>query len=172
MEKRVFLAIFLSFAVLALYQAYFAPAPPPQPQAQKTAPAGQAATGPASSPGASSAPTPAGTPASSTPVAAAPVVGDAEAKDIVVETDSVSAVFTTKGAALKSWKLKRYFDHARQSLELIPQNIPDPFPRPFSVAVDDPNVSGVLRSALYRPSVESLSLDGGSGTLEFAYEDA
>ena len=29
MEKRVFLAIFLSFAVLAVYQAYFAPAPTP-----------------------------------------------------------------------------------------------------------------------------------------------
>ena len=38
MEKRVFLAIFLSFLVLAAYQAYFAPATPPPAVTEPVAP--------------------------------------------------------------------------------------------------------------------------------------
>ena len=170
MEKRVFLAIFLSFGVLALYQAYFAPpVPAPRPAVTETsAPTAQPAAAPAAS-------APAGTP---TTVAAAPaasavraVVADTAARDIAVETDTVSAVFSTKGGALKSWKLKRYFDGARQPLELVPQNMPDSFPKPLSIATDDASVSATLRAALYKPSAESLTLGAGAGVLEFEYQD-
>src|SRR5262245_35763460 len=120
MEKRVFLAIFLSFAVLALYQAFLAPKPPPaatnasQPGATAAAPAtGTGSTQPAPAPSQPEAP------------GAAPVVGDTSARDIRVETDTVSAVLSTRGAILKSWKLKRYLTADQQPLELIPQEIPD-----------------------------------------------
>jgi YidC/Oxa1 family membrane protein insertase len=170
MEKRVFLAIFLSFGVLALYQAYFAPpvAPPPA----QSAPA---ATAPAANP-APAAPAPAATqpPAAApaaTPPAATAIVSDASARDIPVETDTVSAVFSSQGGVLKSWKLKHYLNGG-QPLELVPQNLPDQFAKPLAIAVDDPNVSATLRAALFKPSVDSLSLGSGGGVLEFAYQDA
>ena len=163
MEKRVFLAIFLSFAVLAIYQTYFAPPPPPQvKQAAPPAPPATPAATPAGAGAASSPPAP----AAAAP-AAAPVVGDSAARDVVVESDTVSAVFTTRGATLKSWKLKRYFNGQRQPLELVPQDIPDSFPRPFTLAVDDATVSATLRAALFQPSVEALTIGSGTGTLKF-----
>ncbi len=167
MEKRVFLAIFLSFGVLALYQAYFSP-PSPQPQQAPPVASAPPAAAPAVTPGATPAPA---TTAGRTG-AATPIVSDAAARDIAVETDTVSAVFSTQGAVLKNWKLKRYFDVSGQPLELVPQNIPDPFPKPFSIATDDAKVAATLRSALYMPSADALTLGPGSGALEFEYQDA
>ena len=167
MEKRVFLAILISFGILAVYQAYFAP-PPPAPPAPSAVsapstppvPAASNSVAPAS-PVQSAAPTP----------GAAPAVPDTAARDILVDTDTVSAVFTTRGGVLKSWKLKRYHGEDGKPLELIPQNLPETFERPFALAVDDANVSAVLRSAVYQTSTESLTLGAGSGTLEFVYND-
>ena len=171
MEKRVFLAILISFGILALYQAYFAP-PVPVPPAQSAAstPTSQPAPAtPSSSTSAIAPPTqPPGTPGGS---AAAPAVPEVAARDITLETDTVSAVFTTRGGVMKSWKLKRYRGDDGKPLELIPQNLPETFERPFALAVDDASVSAVLRSAAYTPSAESLTLAAGSGTLEFVYDD-
>ena len=176
MEKRVFLAIFLSFAVLVVYQAYFSPPPPAAGQEKTNAsPIAKAPGTPAAvPPGQPSAPAPAPAPAppASQPAASPADVSAAAAQDIVVETDTVSAVFTTHGAALKSWKLKRYFDAEHRPLDLVPANIPDSFARPFTLATDDPAVSATLASALFKPSAESLSLGKGAGTLEFEYQDA
>jgi YidC/Oxa1 family membrane protein insertase len=170
MEKRVFLAIFLSFGVLALYQAYFAPpVPAPQQAAQVATP--PPATPPASTAPAASAGASAPTAAAPTAPAAAAIVSDAAARDIAVETSTVSAVFSSQGAVLKSWKLKQYLN-AGHPLELIPQNLPDQFPKPLSVAVDDPAVSAKLRAALFKPSADSLSLGAAGGTLEFEYQEA
>ena len=120
MEKRVFLAIFLSFLVLVIYETQFAPKPAVVPPAATTAsPVASPAPGPAA------APTPASgaatAPAAPTPApGAAPAVPDANARDVIVETDSVTAVFSTQGAALKSYRLRRYADARGESLELVP----------------------------------------------------
>src|SRR5437899_12600825 len=102
MEKRVFLAIFLSFAVLALYQAYLAPTLTPGSNERATQPTAAAPTTNATPTGQ---PAPAAPPAEA-PSAAVPEVADGTARDISVETDTVSAVFSTRGAVLKSWRLK------------------------------------------------------------------
>jgi YidC/Oxa1 family membrane protein insertase len=163
MEKRVFLAIILSFVILTMFQTYVVPPPPPTPGA---APQTPAATPPVlTSTGTTSAPTP-------TP-AAAPVVGDVAARDIVVETDAVRAVFTTEGAALKSWRLKRYFDSRGEPLELIPEGLPENHPRAFTMATDQDPVSATLLRAKFRPSAEGpLSLGSAPGMLSFEYQDA
>ena len=165
MEKRVFLAIFLSFGILALYQAYFAPKPTPETAQTAAPPTGAAKSGAASSP-------PAAVQSSAPASTAAPIVADTIARDIVVETDTVSAVFTTRGGALKSWRLNRYFNAEHNPLELVPQAIPDPSPLPFTLATDDGGVSATLRTALFRPSVTSLSLGAAPGLLTFDYQDA
>jgi YidC/Oxa1 family membrane protein insertase len=168
MEKRVFLAIFLSFLVLAGYQAYFAPAPPPPGTGETGTPSpavpspdqsGSAANVPQTVVEAAPAPT------------AAPLVADAAARDIVVETDTVRAVFSTAGATLKSWKLKRYLEDGAP-LELVPTDVPPTYPRPFTLSTNDAALSKTLETALFRPSAEGLSLGSAPGTLTFQYRDA
>ena len=169
MEKRVFLAIFLSFGILAVYQTYVVP--PPQPPVSTPMPVGPV-EGPALTPQT-------GAPASTTAPAAAPVpaaqtlVADDMARDIIVDTDTVRAVFNSEGATLKSWRLKRYSDARGEPLELVPEALPPNYPRPFSLATDTDAVSAVLISAKFRPSASGpLSLGAASGTLSFEYQDA
>src|SRR5262249_49848410 len=127
MERRVLVAIFLSLLVLYGYQALFVkPAPkPPATQSASTSPGPENGPGPGQS-AATSAPSTGGTPtqAPSAPLATA-VVGDAVERDIRVETRDVIAVFTNRGARLRSWRLKRYLDPAKQPQELVDRSIPN-----------------------------------------------
>ena len=108
MEKRVFLAIFLSFVVLAIYQTIVPSTPPAKPaSAQVVVPTASDA-----SPTSAATPTPSVDPAQAAQAAqqtagALPVVADASARDIIVETDTVRAVFSSAGGTLRSWKLKK-----------------------------------------------------------------
>lgn len=169
MEKRVFLAIFLSFVILAVYQTVFAPppvkpaAPPPSQAVQPQAGTSGAAAAPAAS---------AALPASVSPApAAATLVGDTAVRDIVVETDAVRAVFSTAGATLRSWKLKHYLEGG-QPLELVPAEVPESLPRPFTLSTDDAGLSKTLAAALFKPSADRLTLGAAPGTLSFEYRDA
>lgn len=163
MEKRVFLAIFLSFGILAVYQTYIVPPPAPVPL-QTSAPQSAPAL------------TPSATPAETAAVAAelpAAVVGDAVAREIVVETDAIRAVFSTEGATLRSWRLKNYFDAAGEPLELVPRELPANYLHPFTLAVDQDDVSKVLAVAKFRASADGpLVLGSAAGTLSFEYQDA
>ena len=166
MEKRVFIAVLLSFLILAGYQAYFAPPP-----ANPTAPAPAVSVPPspsntAATTGSVPSLNPAGTPAPAK--AATAVVGDEHARDIVVDTDDVVAVFSTEGAVLTSWKLKHYLASpdskgASGLLDLVPSDVPGD--KPFTLRTDDAATSAILAQALYRPSVDHLLLGSSSGTL-------
>lgn len=174
MEKRVFIAIFLCFAVLALYQAYFGP-PPPADTVADTPPREVATAENPVTEGAAPLGDPApsdSAPAVPTPPAVQTLVADIAARDIIVETDTVRAVFTSAGATLKSWRLKRYLDETGEPLELVPQDLPPRFERPFTLSTDDPAISSVLATALFEPSETQLSLGSTAGTLEFRYRDA
>lgn len=167
MEKRVFLAIFLSFIVLAVYQSYFAP-PPTAPVADSAqAPATAAVPAPAAGPATAATPPP----VESAP-AAAVRIGDTEARDVVVETDAIEAVFSTRGASLKSWRLRHYVNPQGDLVDLVPQDLPaGTFDQPFTIVTEDAKESAALAGALFRPSVTSLSLGSTTGTLSFEYED-
>ena len=170
MEKRVLLAIILSFIVLYGYQALFPPKPP-----QRTAPP------PTAAPSATqqTPPAQAGTPTAQpeqAPEAAAPepaaVVGDAEERDIRFENEAVSGVFSTRGAVLKSWRLKKYQDASGRPLELVPQDVPPGTLRPFTLSVPDAGVTATLRRALFKPDAADVQVRGGPATLSFEYQDA
>jgi YidC/Oxa1 family membrane protein insertase len=177
-EKRVFLAIFLCFIVLAVYQAMFAPPPPPpvdrSAQTQPAAPA----PNPAAPAGGQTAP-PVGvipaTPPAEARADVAPLVADTAARDVVVDTNDVHAVFSTEGAVLTSWQLKHYLDTVEgrigQPLELIPQDIPKGLARPFTIATDDPKLTAKLASVFYLPSATNLILGAETGVLTFEYKD-
>jgi YidC/Oxa1 family membrane protein insertase len=142
MERRVLLAIFLSFIVLYAYQALFVK-PVPKPA---TAPAGSAATpAPAAQP-----PAPVESePAVAAAVSATPLVGDESERDVRVETHDVVAVFTNRGARLKSWRLKRYQDLKHEPVELISHEFGDKQPLPFSLRVPSESQTKTLNGVLY-----------------------
>ena len=171
MEKRVLLAVVLSFVVLYGYQALF---PPPKPQPKAAAASSQAAGGAQGKAAGSSSPvaeaqTP---PAAPAQPAAAALVADTEERDVTFENESVTAVFTTRGGALKSWRLKKYQDEAHGPLELVPQAVPAGTVRPFTIAVQDRAVSTTLAQALFKPSATAVRATSAPATLTFDYQDA
>ncbi len=176
MERRVLLAIFLSFLVLYVYQALVVK-PVPKP-------AGARAGAPASSPGPAAASQATPSPESQTPPNAAPavpappsvpqaaaLVGETSERDVRIETANFIAVFTNRGARLKSWRLKKYLDRDRQPQELVEQSLPTQ-PLPFTLRTSDDQVNATINGALYKAA------DAPNGTLtsatdvRFEYRDS
>ena len=150
MERRVLLAIFLSFLVLYVYQALVVkPVPKPVLAPGIETAAGNATASPDAVP-----PIPApGTPAEARPPASTapapqPLVADAAERDVRVETQDVIAVFTNRGGRLKSWRLKHYFDQERQPQELIENRVPSQ-PLPFTLRTADEATTNLLNGSLY-----------------------
>jgi hypothetical protein len=52
------------------------------------------------------------------------VTPSAPAREIEIDNADVHAVFTTRGAVLKSWRLKKYRDESNQPLEMIAGHAP------------------------------------------------
>src|SRR5258705_9302587 len=126
MERRVLIAIFLSFLVLYVYQALLVKPAPKQVN-------GPAATSSTAGNRAPNAGPPDGSslrtltqPPAVAPEAAA-LVGDTVERDIRVETRDLIAVFTNRGGRLKSWRLKHYLDQHKEPQELVENSEPKPF---------------------------------------------
>jgi YidC/Oxa1 family membrane protein insertase len=106
MEKRALVAVAISFAILLVYQYFFVKPVPPQ--KDQKAQLVEQNTEPASV-----APQPA-------PVKVAPAKSiSSDGKDIRIETELYSAVFTTKGATLKQYNLKKYKDKDGNNVSLL-----------------------------------------------------
>ena len=99
------------------------------------------------------------------------IAADAEQDIKVTIGESVEAVFSNRGATLKSWKLKHYKDGTGQSLELIPSNIQGAV-QPFTLEFDDAATTAKLRDALFKPEQSSLTVGTSPATLAFEYRDA
>ena len=63
----------------------------------------------------------------------AATVSEASAREIVVETTKVKAVFSNRGATIVHWILKEYRDDAGQPLDLVPANAGADAIRPFAL---------------------------------------
>src|SRR5260221_190967 len=188
MERRVLLAIFLSFIVLYAYQALFVKPVPKPPTATgastTTATTGPATTGaPTTTPPTPTSSSPSGQaalpPAAAKPEPAAspaakPLVSDASERDVRVETRDVIAVFTNRGARLKSWRLKHYQDEKREPVELVSHEFGEKQPLPFSLRMPSETETKTLNSALY--SVAGAPPDTAPVTaptqLTFEYRDS
>ena len=176
MERRVLIAVFLSFLVLYGYQTFFVPPAQPQP-ASSAQPAGASVAVPAPNAAAAGASTPA-TPAASPAAAAAPepaaVTTEAGERRIIVNTATVEATLTNEGGRVLSWRLKEYRDDHGEPLDLVPSNVPANEPKPFSLQVNDEQITKRLNSAIYRVSGDAggrLDATKSAATLVFEFED-
>jgi YidC/Oxa1 family membrane protein insertase len=170
MERRVLIAILLSFVVVYAYQALLPPEPVPPPGAARP----EASSQPSApfQPATTAAVQPPEQQAAGAAGDIQPLVADTSERDIVVESAAVRAVVTTRGAELKSWRLKKFFDQAGQPLELVPSAVPSGQPLPFALSVGDGQIDGRLRRALYRPSADRLTVGPAGSSLSFEYRDA
>jgi YidC/Oxa1 family membrane protein insertase len=166
MEKRLILAIVLSFAVLVLYQLVFVKKPPPQEPIPAAAseiekPLKQE-------------------PIQKKPLAIEeseekkdiqPVAGEHE-EEIIVDTLLYRAVWINRGAQLKSWRLKEYKDENKENLELISVRSMELDRYPFLMSTDDPDFDSTINNTLYKSSKYRLELaEGEEGELRFEYAD-
>lgn len=174
MEKRVLLAIVLSFLVLVLYQAVFVkkkPLPESQPeqlaevekkpdqQIFKRKPA-----------------IPTESPQEAAPVeekrSLEPVSGQSE-EQILIDTSLYQAVWSNSGGVLKSWKLKKHKDENMEDLELVSLLSSETNIYPFFLSTGDSTFDDTINTALYKYSDLKLVLENNqTGELHFHYADS
>ncbi len=177
MERRVLVSIFLSFLVIYVWQAiFFKPVKKPAPSTATGTTIGATTESPTAPLTVTSSPSPSPErrPEPSPPIPTA-VVGEARERNIRVETEDVIAVFTNRGARLKSWRLKSYGDARKEPLELVAQSLQAEQPLPFSLRVSDASVTTSLNSALYTVSGEPSSgavVQTARTELRFEYQDS
>jgi YidC/Oxa1 family membrane protein insertase len=168
MDKRSFLAVVLSLAVLLIYQNFFvkplAPKQPQQPAARKEMPSAAQSPEAKRNNGDRSA---------ALQNALPPSGKENKKKDIRVETPLYTATFTTDGAALKSFRLKDYrsaLDKKSNPVELI--TIENGMPAPLTVSFQDGGIVNPA-GAVYEANVDTLTITKSapkSGQLIFTCE--
>ena len=115
-NKKVLLAFGLSFLILVLWRFVFPPPPPVEP------PPAQNPT-PVQTPGPTSKPAAPTSPGAAKPAAKAPapvalaVQQGSQAEEIVVENSLARITFSTEGAVVKSWVLKKFRNSFRLGLD-------------------------------------------------------
>ncbi len=168
MEKRLLIAIVLSFLVLLLYQILFVKKKPlpealPEPAREESIVKKERALPPSE------------IPAKEQPrqeeKEILPTSEEVE-KEIRVETSLYEAVWSNRGGVLKSWKLKEHQDEEKNDLELVSRLSSETDIFPFSLGTEDPSFDKVINTSLYKPSVSRLELrEGRTGEIRFEYAD-
>jgi len=138
--------------VLLGYQYFFKPATPPanqtQPQqTQQTSQTGQSAQQSAPQTGAGQAQL---APGQVQAASATPAIGASLETETTVENDLYRIVFTNRGAQVKHWILKKYFDTAGKPLDMVQPQTAEKFGLPLSLFTYEPALTTQLNQALYQ----------------------
>jgi len=175
MEKRLLIAIVLSFVVLFLYQALFVPKQPsPKPPSESipqepTQPAAKPVVQPQTESESIQSQEVRTEPQE--PLEFQPVSGERE-EQVVVDTPLYRGVWSNKGGVLKSWRLKTYKNNEGEDLELVSARAEQIGIFPFALRSNDPDFDRTINAALYRISTHKIELiDGQSETLRIEYAD-
>jgi YidC/Oxa1 family membrane protein insertase len=173
MERRVLLAVFLSFVVLYAFQAFFVP--PPQ-ESRQPGPPAESAPAPIVTPRAAPIVTPpASAAAAPTPdPAPASVLGEAAEREIFVETATLQAVLSNRGGRVLHWRLKQHRDGQGNPVDLVPSALPPDQATPFSLRVSDSELTDRLNQSIYRVSGvtgNTLVVGPGGASVVFEFSD-
>jgi YidC/Oxa1 family membrane protein insertase len=167
MEKRVIIAIALSFLVLILYQLLFfkkkpLPEAPPVQTIEKSPEIKELEKKPVSPQAASK----------QTEQKPQEVISAPREEQILIDTSLYKAIWSNKGGVLKSWKLKKHKDDQGEDLELVSESSSELHLYPFSLRTDDPSFDAIINTGLYKFSApESKFKEGQKGELRFQYAD-
>lgn len=144
MEKRIVLALAISFIIIFIYYQFITPPP----QTKKI----ESEKIPVSKKGIELE-----TPQKFPEVELPPSAEDVEEKTIRVETPLFRALISNRGGVVKSFVLKRYKDESGKELELIP-DVPLNEPLPLSLGLED-SIS-FINNSLFIPSTKEINLKG------------
>ncbi|MGA2807080.1 MAG: membrane protein insertase YidC [Terracidiphilus sp.] len=175
-DMRSLLAFtFLALVVLIGYQYFFkpkpaTPSPTAQTQQQAAQPAQPAAPGQPAQPQLAIGVVQAG--------AAVPAIGAQVESETTIENEKYSIVFTNRGAQVKRWILKGYFDTAGKPLDMVQPQTAARFGLPLSLFTYEPALTTQLNQALYQvtasgaqPSATGHAVAPGTNALTFHYAD-
>ena len=160
MEKRLIVAVILSIGVLYAYSFFF-PQPKPQPNLPAAKQGEQATVSGTPAQGGAAQAVPPAQPVGNLPLAVA------NARDITVDTDFYTAVFSTQGAALRQLTLKKYHETpAKNSKNIV--LVDESAPARYAL-LSDSNEFGISPATLFSVSGADLKLTSLSkGRLEFS----
>ena len=146
-------AIYLGFQ---MFQKPKSPVAPPTTQSTQppSAPAASQGTGPAA---------PTGAPAAADTAA----IGAASETETIVENPNFRIVFTNRGAQVKHWILKHYFDSAGKPLDMVQQQAAARFGWPLSLFTYESGLTNQLNSSLYQASATGTL--NAPNTISFHY---
>jgi YidC/Oxa1 family membrane protein insertase len=174
MEKRLLIAIVLSFLVLFLYQAFFVKKPPLQ--EEYPAAAIEMEQSPVQKPRPEI--------SQKEPTESERVISDLQEeksfeavseeaeREIIVDTPLYHAVWSNKGGVLKSWRLKEHKNESKEDLELISSRSAETKKYPFFLSTENPEFDLRINTALYKASSFQLELaEGQTGMISFEYAD-
>jgi YidC/Oxa1 family membrane protein insertase len=170
-ELRILLAFALSFIILLISRPLLVRQTPPSPgtnpntnQAKTAAGKAPAANAPAepakSSPSTSNA---------ALAVPAEPAQGKAE-EEVTVEGDLYKIVFSTRGASVKSWTLKKFHDQKGNPLELVNPEAAAKYGDPLSIWVENESLRKQVNGALFLTATGDRTLHVPA-SLNFEYRD-
>jgi YidC/Oxa1 family membrane protein insertase len=152
-DMRSMLSLALLAIMIFLGVQYFIkpkpPAPAPEKQTQNQ-PASEPLTGPGPAPAPSSGPA---TPSQKHQAAApAPVIAASSETLTTIENPDYKIVFTNRGALVKHWILKHYFDTQGKPLDMVQTQASERFGFPLSLFTYDPRLNDQVNQALYQAS--------------------
>jgi len=172
MEKRALLAVIISLIILIFYQQYFAPPPPgqqtekPSPEKAQSIEKTKEEIGKAAPPGEIKKET-----LPATPAKAPAEIKAQPGKDITVDTPLYTAVFDTRGARLKDWKVKKYMNkigEGARPIDLATEELAGGYP--FGLEITEANFA-FSSEAVFQVNTETLKLgsDKESGEIQFIW---
>ena len=151
---------FLAIAIYLGFQVFTKPKPStPAPAQQTQSQTTTNAPPPIASPGAGSTAHPAG---------GSPAVAAQAEQQTTVENSDYRIVFSNRGAQVKHWILKHYFDSAGKPLDMVQPQASERFGYPLSLFTYDQTLSDQLNQALYEPSATGTVTAPASLTYHYA----
>src|SRR5215472_14223925 len=139
--------------ILALWRPIMSRFGAKEPEPETTPAASETSQNPANQPAAAASST---TSTSSSPRASKPApalsahpIQGSQAEDIVVENNLYKITFSTQGALIKSWILKKYRDADEKPLDLVNQAASGQLGLPMAITLPDPVLAGKMNAAVF-----------------------
>lgn len=140
-----------------------------QPLYKKYFPSPAAPPSPAATPGAQSTPATNPEPPRTNSASKGALKQAQNESSLVIENDVYRITFSSRGAQVKSWVLKKYNNDNHQPLDLVNAGAAEKFGYPLSLFTYDESLRNRINSALFVPSATgSLTVPG---TVAFEYSD-